>query len=80
MKTFEWIIFKNPLEARGLHLLGAPPVHPMRFKGSKQKETVRNRFYQTARKAFLVINEDRKLDLGSLGQLSQNQPKRLIRV
>jgi hypothetical protein len=22
MKTFEWIIFKNPLEARGLH--GAP--------------------------------------------------------
>jgi hypothetical protein len=24
MKTFEWIIFKNPLEARGLH-----PVHPM---------------------------------------------------
>jgi hypothetical protein len=27
MKTFEWIIFKNPLEARGLHPLGA--VHPM---------------------------------------------------
>jgi hypothetical protein len=24
MKTFEWIIFKNPLEARGLHPLGAP--------------------------------------------------------
>jgi hypothetical protein len=23
MKTFEWIIFKNPLEARGLHPLGA---------------------------------------------------------
>jgi hypothetical protein len=29
MKTFEWIIFKNPLEARGLHPLGAPSVHPM---------------------------------------------------
>jgi hypothetical protein len=29
MKTFEWIIFKNPLEARGLHPLGAPLVHPM---------------------------------------------------
>jgi hypothetical protein len=31
MKTFEWIIFKNPLEARGLHPLGAPLVHPMKF-------------------------------------------------
>jgi hypothetical protein len=28
-KTFEWIIFKNPLKARGLHPLGAPVVHPM---------------------------------------------------
>jgi hypothetical protein len=32
MKTFEWIIFKNPLEARGLHPLGAPPVQPMKFR------------------------------------------------
>jgi hypothetical protein len=24
MKTFEWIIYKNPLEARGLHPFGAP--------------------------------------------------------
>jgi hypothetical protein len=32
MKTFEWIIFQNPLEARGLHPLGAPPVHPMKFR------------------------------------------------
>jgi hypothetical protein len=32
MKTFEWIIFKNPLEARGLHPLGAPSVHPMKYK------------------------------------------------
>jgi hypothetical protein len=32
MKTFEWIIFKNPLEARGLHPLRAPPVHPMKFR------------------------------------------------
>jgi hypothetical protein len=31
MKTFEWIIYKNPLEARGLHPLGAP-VHPMKFE------------------------------------------------
>jgi hypothetical protein len=30
MKTFEWIIFKNPLEARGLHPLGAH--HPRRSK------------------------------------------------
>jgi hypothetical protein len=27
MKTFEWIIFKNPLKARGLHLMDA--VHPL---------------------------------------------------
>jgi hypothetical protein len=32
MRTFEWIIFKNPLEARGLHPLGAPPVHPVKFR------------------------------------------------
>jgi hypothetical protein len=32
MKTFEWIIFKNSLEARGLHPLGAPSVHPMNFE------------------------------------------------
>jgi hypothetical protein len=24
MKTFEWIIFSNPLKARGLHPFGAP--------------------------------------------------------
>jgi hypothetical protein len=24
MWTFEWIIFKNPLKARGLHPFGAP--------------------------------------------------------
>jgi hypothetical protein len=24
MKTFEWIVFKNPLEDRGLHPFGAP--------------------------------------------------------
>jgi hypothetical protein len=29
MKTFESIIFSNPLKARGLHPLGAPPVHPI---------------------------------------------------
>jgi hypothetical protein len=27
MKTFEWIIFSNPLKARGLHLVGAPSNH-----------------------------------------------------
>jgi hypothetical protein len=32
VKIFERIIFKNPLEARGLHPLGAPPVHPTKFK------------------------------------------------
>jgi hypothetical protein len=42
---------------------------------AKQKKTVRNHFYQTAREAFLIINEARKLGLGSLGRLSQNQPK-----
>jgi hypothetical protein len=26
MKIFEWIIFNNPLKARGLHPLGAPPI------------------------------------------------------
>jgi hypothetical protein len=29
MKIFERIIFKNPFKARGLHPLGAPPVHPI---------------------------------------------------
>jgi hypothetical protein len=29
MKTFEWIIFSNPLKARGLHPLGAPPKDKM---------------------------------------------------
>jgi hypothetical protein len=28
MKIFEWIIFSNPLKARGLHPLGAPPMNP----------------------------------------------------
>jgi hypothetical protein len=28
MKTFEWIIFKNPLKAWELHPMGAPSVHP----------------------------------------------------
>jgi hypothetical protein len=37
MKTFEWIIFKNPLEARGLHPLGAPSVHPMDFTARQFK-------------------------------------------
>jgi hypothetical protein len=96
MKTFEWIIFQNPLEARGLHPLGAPLVHPTKFrvlqyemptskaqawnkapvhKWSEQEETLKNRFFQTAWKAFLVINKDCKLYLGSLGWLFQNQPE-----
>jgi hypothetical protein len=37
MKTFEWIIYKNPLEAQGLHPLGAPSVHPMNFEVLKSK-------------------------------------------
>jgi hypothetical protein len=36
-KTFEWIIFKNPLKARGLHPLGAPVVHPMNNHPRKTK-------------------------------------------
>jgi hypothetical protein len=35
MKTFEWIIFSNPLKARGLHQLGAPLVHPMNHQPQK---------------------------------------------
>jgi hypothetical protein len=35
VKTFEWIVCKNPLEARGLHPLGAPLVHPMKFDSNK---------------------------------------------
>jgi hypothetical protein len=30
-KIFKWIIFKNPLKARGLHSLGVPPVRPISF-------------------------------------------------
>jgi hypothetical protein len=37
MKTFEWIIFKNPLEARGLHPLGAPLVHLMNHHPRRSK-------------------------------------------
>jgi hypothetical protein len=33
MKTFEWIIFKNPLKARGLH----PSVHPMNHHPRRSK-------------------------------------------
>jgi hypothetical protein len=35
MKTFEWIICENPLEAWGLHPLGA--VHPMNFEVLQSK-------------------------------------------
>jgi hypothetical protein len=35
VKTFEWIVYKNPLEARGLHPLGAPLLHPMKFDSKK---------------------------------------------
>jgi hypothetical protein len=44
MKTFEWIIFKNPLEARGLHPLGAHH-HPRRSKmlTSKAQSKVKTR-------------------------------------
>jgi hypothetical protein len=50
MKTFEWIIFKNPLEARGLHLLGAPLVHPINhhFEG-KQRQFLRHKTKLKAR-------------------------------
>jgi hypothetical protein len=37
IKTFEWIIFKNPLEARGLHPLDAPLVHPMNHHPRRSK-------------------------------------------
>jgi hypothetical protein len=37
MMTFEWIIFKNPLEARGLHQLNAPLVHPMNHSPRRSK-------------------------------------------
>jgi hypothetical protein len=37
MKTFDWIIFSNPLKARGLHSLGAPLVHPMNLQPLKTK-------------------------------------------
>jgi hypothetical protein len=37
MKTFEWIIFSNPLKARGLHPLGAPLVHPIDHQPQKDR-------------------------------------------
>jgi hypothetical protein len=37
MKTFEWIIFSNPLKAWGLHPLGAPPVHPIDHQPQKDR-------------------------------------------
>jgi hypothetical protein len=37
MKTFEWIIFKNLLKARGLHPLGAPSVDPIDFYSQENK-------------------------------------------
>jgi hypothetical protein len=45
------------------------------FRVIKAEGAVRNHFYQITRKVFPVINKDRKLDLGSLGRLFQNQPK-----
>jgi hypothetical protein len=38
MKTFEWIIFKNPLEARGLHPLGAPTLGAPNESSSLKKQ------------------------------------------
>jgi hypothetical protein len=35
MKTFEWVIFGNPIKARGLHPLDAPSVHPMNHETPK---------------------------------------------
>jgi hypothetical protein len=60
---------------RNADLQGTSVRQNTSFRVIKAEETERNHFYQTARKAFLVINEDRMLDLGSLGRLSQNQPK-----
>jgi hypothetical protein len=37
MKTFKWIIFKNPLEVWGLHPLGAPLVHPINHHPRRSK-------------------------------------------
>jgi hypothetical protein len=37
VKTFEWIIRNNPLEAQGLHPLGAPLVHPTNIEALKCK-------------------------------------------
>jgi hypothetical protein len=72
MKTFEWIIFKNPLKARGLHPLGAPPVHPMNhhFKSRqcqllKHMERLKagltfNKKYK--RKIKMISDEDLRMD------------------
>jgi hypothetical protein len=71
MKTFEWITFKNPLESRGLHPLGAPPVHPMNhhFK-SRQcqllKHMARLKARLTSNKSAsrkkMISNEDLRVD------------------
>ena len=74
---------KNLLEARGLHPLGAPPVHPMKFRVLQNemptsKAQARNKASvyewskqeETIRSRFLQITC--KLDLGSLGWLPLN--------
>jgi hypothetical protein len=45
------------------------------FQVIKAEGDSKKSFYQTAREALLIVNEARTLDLGSLGRLSQNQPK-----
>jgi hypothetical protein len=69
---------KNLLEARGLHPLGAPSVHPMKFRilqiemptskaRARNKASVYKRSKQekTTRNHFLQVTC--KMDLGSLG-------------
>jgi hypothetical protein len=67
MKTFEWIIFSNPLKARGLHPLGAPPVHPMnpqplRTKcwSLKHKPVIEHRFLKYKAKTVERAEKDNR--------------------
>jgi hypothetical protein len=58
MKTFEWIIFKNPLEARGLHPLGAMNHHPQRSKMLTSKAQGKVKARLTSEKARVEDESD----------------------
>jgi hypothetical protein len=61
IKTFERIVFKNPLKARGIHPLGAPSVHPMNHHFKPR--WCRPLRHKTRLKTRLVLNQSARVKM-----------------